>query len=48
MVIKRYSELVVVIAKGAPQALTLLDIVIWMGQYIPAFSGEPSGYYLFS
>ena len=43
MVIKCYSELVVVIAKGAPQALTLLDIVIWMGQYITR-----KGFYLFS
>ena len=35
MVKKRYAELVVGISKGAPQALTLLDIVIGMGQYIP-------------
>ena len=43
MVRKRYTELVVSIAKGAPQALTLLDIAIGMGQYITR-----KGFYLFS
>ena len=44
MVRKRYTELVVSIAKGAPQALTLLDIVIGMGKpYITR-----KGFYLFS
>ena len=33
MVRKRYTELVVSIAKGAPQALPLLDIAIGMGKY---------------
>ena len=36
MVRKRYTELVVGISKGAPQALTLFDIVIGMGQQKPA------------
>ena len=48
MVMKRYTKRVVGIVKGAPQALTLLDIVIGMGQHKPAFSGEPKGHYLFS
>ena len=33
MVRKRLIELVVFQPKGAPQALTRLDSVMWMGQY---------------
>ena len=36
MVRKRYAELVVGMSKDAPQVLTHLDIVIGMGQHIPA------------
>ena len=43
MVVKRYSELVVAVAKDAPQVSTLFDTVMWMGQHtlgdeaLPAF-----------
>ena len=35
MVRERYREVVVSIAKDAPQVLTLLDTLIGMGKYIP-------------
>ena len=35
MVRKRLIEVVVFQPKGAPQALTLSDSVMWMGQQIP-------------